>query len=1003
MPEERREERKIVTCLFCDLVGFTSRAERMDPEDVRELLQPYHARLRVELERHGGTVEKFIGDAVMAVFGAPASHEDDPERAVRAALAIREALAEEGELEVRIGITTGEALIALDARPDAGEGMASGDVVNTAARLQSAAAPGRILVDETTYRATERVIAYELSPPIEAKGKSAPIDVWEAIRPTARVGVERQGGAPLVGRDRELTLLRESLARVIGEREAQLVTLVGVPGIGKSRLVYELFQAIETGEHGLVYWRHGRSLPYGDGVTFWALAEMVKAQAGVLETDDASRTEAKLRETVAALVSDPADMEWLDSHLRPLVGLEVTGDTGAGRREEAFAAWRRFFEALAENRPLVLVFEDLHWADDALLDFVDYLVDWAGGVPILALGTARPELLSRRPGWGGGKPNALTLSLSPLSDDETAQVVHALLERPLLDADVHRTLLERAGGNPLYAEEFVRMVSQGGHDDLVLPETVQGLIAARLDVLAPSEKELLQAASVLGKVFWLGGAAELAGIERWSAEERLHALERKEFLRRERRTSVAGEVEYGFRHVLARDVAYGQIPRGVRTELHVHAARWIESLGRPDDHAEMVAYHYLQALELARAAGASIEGFADAARDAIREAGDRASSLNSFAASVRFYDEALALGFVSDTHRADTRFRRARALHMSGGDAPEAALDEARIALLEAGETERAAETDALLAELWWQRGDRDRSSTHLTRAHSVVGDLPASPAKAHVLGQVARYRTLAGENDEALRTGDDALAMAATLGLAELEAHALDTIGLAKINLGDLTGLEDLERSIEIAIAARAPEAARGYNNLAAVTWGFGDIRRARSLFGEAVAVAEQLGGPTGSFSHAFQTVLLLSGGEWGEGLQRADEFLAACDAGEPHYVEYQLRLARARARLAREDVQGALDDLAKTMGPARAAGDPQALVVGLVTAARLYVEAGRVDMWRSARSRGARGRSRLLGHLRPCLGRGGARLRSGARSVDPTDADRDEVARRSAGAPRA
>ena len=327
-----REERKVVTCLFCDLVGFTARAEAMDPEDVRRLLQPYHQRVRGELERYGGTVEKFIGDAVMAVFGAPVAHEDDPERAVRAALSIRDALAEEGELEVRIGITTGEALVALDARPDAGEGMASGDVVNTAARLQSAAPVNAILVDETTYRATERAIEYGDPQAIEAKGKAEPVPVREALRARARVSVERVGGAALVGREQELTLLRETLARVVREREPQLVTLVGVPGIGKSRLVFELFQTIETGEHGLVFWRHGRSLPYGDGVTFWALGEMMKAQAGILESDAPAQVGDKLGAAVARFVDEASEAAWLERHLRPLAGLE-SEDPWAGDQQ----------------------------------------------------------------------------------------------------------------------------------------------------------------------------------------------------------------------------------------------------------------------------------------------------------------------------------------------------------------------------------------------------------------------------------------------------------------------------------------------------------------------------------------------------------------------------------------------------------------------------------------------------------------------------------------------
>ena len=936
-----------MTCLFCDLVGFTARAEQMDPEDVRRLLQPYHSRVRSELERFGGTVEKFIGDAVMAVFGAPIAHEDDPERAVRAALAIREALAEDGELEVRIGITTGEALIALGARPETGEGMASGDVVNTAARIEAAASTSSILVDETTYRATERAIEYRKAVRIEAKGKAEPIPVWEALEAKSRFGVDvRQlGGTSLVGREDELEALLAALSRARREREPQLVTLVGVPGIGKSRLVWELFQRVDQ-EPELTLWRQGRSLPYGEGVSFWALGEMVKAQAGVLETDDADRTEAKLRETVAALVSDPADAHWLASHLRPLVGLEGSAEAGSGRRDEAFAAWRRFLEALAEQRTLVLVFEDLHWADDSLLDFVDYLVDWASGVPILVAGIARPELLSRRPGWGGGKPNALTLSLSPLSDEETARLVQALLKRPLLAADVQRTLLERAGGNPLYAEEFVRMLGERGDGELPLPESVQGLIAARLDGLTPEEKALLQAGAVFGKVFWLGAATELAEVERWSAEERLHSLERKEFLRRERRSSVAGEVEYAFRHLLVRDVAYGQIPRGVRADKHTLAARWIESLGRPEDHAEMLAHHYLRALELSRAAGQPTADIAEAARHVLKEAGDRAFSLNSFAAAVRFYDEALALGSSDDAERANVQFRRARALNLAGGEGREAALEEARDTLLAAGDPERAAEADALLAEFWWHRGNRDRSFQHLDRARTLVNGLPLSSEKAHVLSQVSRYRALAEENEEAIQVGEEALGMAEALGLDQVRAHALDNIGIAKVNLGDLTGLDDLERSIEIAVAARSPEAARAYNNLGASVWGLGDFRRACTLIDEAVAVSERLGNATvGKYSRILQIQQLFPKGEWDEGLRRADAFLEACEAGESHYLESNIRRDRANARLARGDVEGALDDARRIVGPARNAGDPQVLVPALVGVARLYVEAGRVD----------------------------------------------------------
>ena len=572
-----QRERKVVTVLFADLVGFTARAESLDPEDVEAILRPYHDRLRSELERHGGTVEKFIGDAVMALFGAPLAHEDDPERAVRAALAIRDWAREEGELEVRVGITTGEALVSLDTRPESGEGMASGDIVNTAARLQAAAPVNGILVDETTFRATERSIENREGAAVEAKGKSSPVRVWEPVEARSLLEIDvRSPRTPLVGRRREVDVLVDALARVREERAPQLVTIVGAPGIGKSRLVYELFQAIEA-EPGLTYWRQGRSLPYGEGVSFWSLGEIVKAQAGIKETDSPASAEEKLRTAVASM-DNP---EWLLRHLGPLVGVGAEVELGP-EREEAFGAWRQFFEELADERPLVLAFEDLHWADEGVLDFVDHLVDWAGAVPILVVVNARPELLERRPGWGGGKRNATTISLSPLTDADTAALVDSLTSD--LPADTQLVLLKRAGGNPLYAEEFARILAERGETEEV-PETLQGVIAARLDSLPPEEKALLQEAAVVGRVFWLGAVEAMDGALPRELEERLHALARKEFIRRERRSSVEGDTEFAFLHVLVRDVAYGQIPRRERSEKHRLAAEWIASLGRSEDHA----------------------------------------------------------------------------------------------------------------------------------------------------------------------------------------------------------------------------------------------------------------------------------------------------------------------------------------------------------------------------------------------------------------------------------
>ena len=529
--------------------------------------------------------------------------------------------------------------------PGAGaeRGLVAGDVVNTAARLQSAAPVNGILVGEATHSATSRAIEYREAPPVEAKGKSRPVPVWEVIQARSRYGADvmHEPKTALVGRERELGLLVSTLARSQHERSPQLVTLVGVPGIGKSRLVYELFSEVDSRPE-LIYWRQGRCLPYGDGVAFWALGEILKAHAGILEGETEEAAAEKLRAVVEEAVPEQDDGAWVLRELKPLVGLSE-GDTG-DRRAESFAAWRRFFEGLAELDPLVLVVEDLHWADEGLLDFVDHLIDWATQVPILVVATARPELLTRRPGWGGGKPNATTISLSPLTETETATLVHGLLGRAVLPAEVQAGLLERAGGNPLYAEEFARIALEhralDAAESLPLPESVQGLIAARLDALSSEEKALVQDASVLGKVFWLGAVTELGSVGRGRAEELLHDLARKQFVQRERRSSLEGDTQHAFMHTLVRDVAYSQIPRADRAEKHRRAAAWIESLGRPEDYAELRAHHYVSALETLPT-GTDTADLGRSARLALRDAGDRAASLNASDAAVRDYERAL--------------------------------------------------------------------------------------------------------------------------------------------------------------------------------------------------------------------------------------------------------------------------------------------------------------------------------------------------------------------------
>ncbi|HYY74448.1 MAG TPA: BTAD domain-containing putative transcriptional regulator, partial [Solirubrobacterales bacterium] len=398
-----REERKVVTVFFADLLDFTATAEQPDPEDVRAFVMPYYAHIRSELERFGGRVERFIGDAVMALFGVPVAHEDDPERAVRAALAIRNWLAEQDKLQqVRIAVATGQAHVTLGALVTEGEPVAVGDVVNTAARLRVAAPVNGVLVGEQTFHATRHSIEYREAGLVAVKGKRAPLRAWEAIRVLAQPGVDlSRHHSPFVGRERELAALRERLACAASEHSPQLVTVLGVPGIGKTRLVSELQNATAAANEPL-RWRQGRSLPYGEGVSFWALGEMVKAEAGILESDATRKVDRKLRQAVHRTVEDPAKAAGVATYLGALIGLGGEERATADRRGETFAAWRSFIEALADERPLVLVFEDLHWADDALLDFVDELTDRVSGIPLLVVATARPELLERRPAWAGG-------------------------------------------------------------------------------------------------------------------------------------------------------------------------------------------------------------------------------------------------------------------------------------------------------------------------------------------------------------------------------------------------------------------------------------------------------------------------------------------------------------------------------------------------------------------------------------------------------------------------
>jgi class 3 adenylate cyclase/tetratricopeptide (TPR) repeat protein len=897
-----QEERKVVSVLFCDLVGFTAASEAADPEDVRGRIRPYHARLRQEIERYGGTVEKFIGDAVMAVFGAPVAHEDDAERAVRAGLRILEGIEELNEadptlaLQVRIGINTGEAVVALGARPEEGEGIVTGDVVNTASRLEGAAPINGIAVSEATYRATDRIFDYEELEPAAVKGKPEPLTVFRPLASRARFGsdVTRTHAAPLVGRELEKSLLIGTFERAAQQRSCQLVTIVGEPGVGKSRLCAELFHHLED-RPGLTRWRQGRCLPYGDGIAFWALGEIVKAECGILESDSQEEAEAKLEQALPA--ADP-DFAWLKARLAPLVG--AGGEPAA--LEESFAAWRRVLESWAEGRETVLVFEDLHWADEALLSFLEHLADWAEGVPLVLLCTARPELYERYSGFGANARNVQSINLAPLSEGETARLIAALLERAVLPAETQRELLERAGGNPLYAEEFVRLLTDRGEPAPVeeVPDSVQALIAARLDTLSSDRKSLLQDAAVLGKVFWAGSLADIGKRDLAEVEQALHELSRKELVRPARSSSMDGEQEYGFWHVLVRDVCYGQIPRAARAARHRAAAAWIERKAgeRVEDLADVLAYHYLQALELARAVGESDETneVEAGATRYLGLAGERALALDVERAEAHLA-KALELAPADHAERASLLENWAQAVHQQGR------LQEARQALEEAlalnrGRSELVATGRVLtrLSLVLFRLGDR-QSDAMIAEAVELLETQPAGPELVSAHAHLAGNRGLRSHDREAVVAAERALALAAELGLPE-PAFALHWRGLARLNLGEADGLDDVRRALHLALEqGLGRETAVIHYNLAYVVLSYEGPQAALDALTENLAFCERRG--TAEFALNTRAASLDALAELGQTQQAldgigplADRIQAAGDIAFTSWRGLQLRL---------------------------------------------------------------------------------------------------------------
>ncbi|TCC03607.1 AAA family ATPase [Kribbella soli] len=808
------EERKVVTVLFCDLVGFTTASESADPEDVRRWLAPYHSTLRQTVEQYGGTVEKFAGDAILAVFGAPRSREDDAERAVRAGLAILEAvrMLPDGPLEVRIGIETGEALVQLTARPELGEPFVTGMVVNLAARLQSSAPIGAVVVGRGTHEATSRVFGYDALEPVAAKGVSRPVERWQAGPPRARFGTDviRDLSTPMVGRQRDLTLLCTAFEKALAERVPQFVTLLGEPGIGKSRLVAEFGGWLDQHDE-LVTWREGRSLPYGE-TPFGPIAEIFKVQAGILDTDPPAQAVAKLD----AIVPDGADRAWLRARVGPLVGADQSAQPGSAAQEESFAAWRQLLESFGEQSPVVLVFEDLHWATDAMLAFVDHLAEWLTDLPLLVVVTARPELLERGPQWTRGVQNALTLGLSPLTADETDLLLTGMFAGQDVPPEIRRRLVRRADGNPLYAEELARIVTDCGPDQAGsadLPIGIAALIAARLDTLEPDRKALLADAAVIGPVFWAEAVAALSDRDPGEVVQALQELARKELVRPVRRSSMLGQHEYTFWHALTRDVAYSQVPRAARSARHLAAADWLElrCAACQAETPNLIAYHLSTALDLASALGdpEAATAIAPRARKYQLMAAELAMNLDTNEA-LALLDRALALSPAGDPERPTVLLRWGWAAFQAGR------LDDAQAAYLEAiagfeaiGDIRGVA---LALRASTYSLSSMEESLATVDRAVGMLEELGPSEDLALLLSGQASIRVVASRYQDAIDSANSALRIATEQGYA-VPHRALESRGLARVGLGDTGGLVDVKEALTALL-----EGGRGRD--AAVTW---------------------------------------------------------------------------------------------------------------------------------------------------------------------------------------
>jgi class 3 adenylate cyclase/tetratricopeptide (TPR) repeat protein len=843
-------ERRLVSVLFADLVGFTTLSEARDSEDVRELLSRYFEACSRVIGLYGGAVEKFIGDAVMAVWGAPVATEDDAERAVRAALELVagvQALGEEvgaPELRARAGVLTGEAAVTLGA---VGEGMVAGDLVNTAARVQALAPPGGVLVGEGTRRSTEQAIVYESAGDHELKGKTGLVPLWHALRVIsgARGTLKSEGlEAPFVGRDRELRLLKELFHATAEERKAHLVSVTGIGGIGKSRVAWEFFKYID-GLQQRTLWHRGRCLAYGEGVTYWALADMVRMRCRIAEEEEPVSALGKLQATLGEYLLDDEERRFVEPRLAHLLGLE---ERQAREKEELFGAWRLFFERLAGADPVVMVFEDMQWADASLLDFVEYLLEWSRDHALYVITLARPDLLERRPTWGAGRRTFSALYLEPLSEHAMEELLGGLV--PGLSGELRSRILAHAEGVPLYAVETVRMLLDRGLlvqegsvyrpvgpiETLEVPETLQALIAARLDGLSVEERRLLQDAAVLGKTFTRQALVGLAGSDAPELEPLLASLVRKEVLSIQADPRSPEHGQYGFLQDLVRRVAYETLSRRERKARHLAAAAQLEqAFASEQEIVEVLASHFLAAFEAAPD-DADAPAIGRRAGDLLARAGERAASLAASEEAEHYFEQAASL--------TEEEIARARLLERAGemaarsgtSDRAQERFEQALALFREAGEGHEAARVTARLGEVEWKRGHLDDALERMERALAEVeGEEPDADVAA-LAAQIGRGHVFKGDLDRAAARLETALELAEALWLPEVLAEALNSKGVIASSRSRLEEAHALmERALALALEYELPAAAlRAFNNV-------GDSLSRRDRCEEAAALLEQ------------------------------------------------------------------------------------------------------------------------------------------------------------------